>query len=243
MQMDTYFADVHCHLLPGVDDGARTMEESLRLLRMEYEQGVRTVLLTPHYRRGYFETMRDTVQQRFEELKRCASEEGLQIELHLGCEFYRISEMQAMLDADSRFRIAGTKYVLLEFTPNDLPDTIWRHTGDLLIAGYRPVIAHAERYRALRDLTLVRRLVDAGAYLQVNGGSILGWNGFGTKRFCWKLIREQYVHLIGSDAHDPDRRIPCIGPCAAYLERKLGAEETRRLLMENPEAMLAGKYM
>lgn len=239
--MRAYYADMHCHILPHIDDGADTMQEALAMLRLSYEQGVRTVLLTPHYRRGYFETSRDAVQHQLERLHVYAAEAGMDIELYLGCEFYRTDGMQEILAADERYCINGTRYVLLEFSPNDLADTIWRCTVDLLIGGYRPVIAHAERYQAIRDLKLVHRLADAGAYIQVNAGSILGWNGWTAKRLCRKLLSKELVHLVGSDAHGMQGRIPCIGPCADYITKKFGSDIAKKLLTENPNAVLAGK--
>ncbi len=241
--MKNDFVDVHCHILPRVDDGAASMEEALNLLRMEAEQGVGKLILTPHYRRGYFETSRERVQRQFLELKKQAAEAEIPVELFLGCEFFRQNDMQLLLNAEKRFCMAETPYVLLEFMPEDLSDTIWRFTGELLISGYRPILAHAERYRALRDQKLIHRLIEAGAYIQINAGSILGENGWLTKRFCVKLLREKAVHLIGSDAHDLRRRAPCIGSCAEYLKKKIGQAETDRLLLENPEAMLAGDYL
>jgi protein-tyrosine phosphatase len=241
--MKNYFVDVHCHMIPRVDDGAESMDEALRLLRMEAEQGGGKVILTPHYRRGYFETSRDLVERQFWKLKQESAEAGIPVELFLGCEFFRQNEMQLLLNREKRFCMAETPYVLLEFMPEDLSDTIWRFTGELLISGYRPILAHAERYRALRDQKLIHRLIEAGAYIQINAGSILGENGWMTKRFCTKLLREQTVHFIGSDAHDLRRRTLCMDSCAEYLKKKIGQAETERLLLENPEAMLAGEYL
>lgn len=118
--MKTYYTDMHCHILPHIDDGAATMEEAIAMLRLSGEQGVRTVLLTPHYRRGYFETSRDDVERQFERLRMCAAGEGIDIELYLGCELYRADGMQKILEADERYCINATRYVLLEFSPNDL---------------------------------------------------------------------------------------------------------------------------
>lgn len=241
--MKTQFIDIHCHILPRVDDGAASMEEALDMLRMEQEQGAREIILTPHYRSGYFETSRERVQGQFEKICHAADRNGILVKLHLGCEFYRMNEMELRLQADSRYCMAGTKYVLLEFMYQDLADTIWRYCGELLISGYRPVIAHAERYRAMRDKNLVRRLIQAGAYIQLNAGSILGEAGWGTKHFCNTLLKENLVQFIGSDAHHLERRPPCLGACGEYLKKKLGAEACERLLLKNPQAMLAGEYL
>lgn len=235
--------DVHCHILPGVDDGPAKMEESLQILRMACEQGVRKMILTPHYRRGYFETSRDDVRTVFSRFKMKAEQEKIYVELFLGCEFHRESEILARLKADSAYRMAETPYVLLEFSQDDNYSSIRNYTMGLLNNGYRPVIAHAERYPAIRKMEHIHYLINSGAYIQINAGSILGKEGWSTRRFCRQLLKDRCVHLIGSDAHDLRRRGMCLGECAAYLEKKLGYQEAQRILQENPEKLVTNAYI
>lgn len=235
--------DVHSHILPNVDDGAGNLQEAISMIQMEYEQGVRKIILTPHYRRGYFEVSREKVRNQFRELSAQLEQIELEMQLYLGCEFYRQNEIVRLVESDRSFRMADSRYVLLEFMPTDLADTIVRYTVELLINGYRPVIAHVERYQAFRDEKLIQRLVNSGAYLQVNAGSIIGQNGWNKKRFCKKLLREKCVHFVGSDAHNMRSRVPCMGACAEYLKKKIGQEETKRLLSRNPEMMLSGEFL
>lgn len=241
--METGYTDVHCHILPEVDDGAESMREALAMLRMEYRQGVRSILLTPHYRRGFFETPRDEIQEQYEKLKRAVVSEGIGIKLYLGCEFFRQKNMLSFLDGEKRFCIGDTRYVLLEFLPDDSWETIWQYSEQLILGGYHPIIAHGERYRAMRNRKLLERLKELGVYIQVNAGSIIGNNGWSTKRFCAKLLKEGYVHFIGSDAHHMTGRAPCVGECAEYLRRKMGEKEVKRLFSYNPETMLKGGYI
>jgi protein-tyrosine phosphatase len=234
--------DMHCHILPDVDDGPRQIEESLALLRAEYAQGVRTLILTPHYRGNYFETPRDRVREAFEQLRH-ALPEDLPVELHLGCEFHRQNDMFHLLQSDEAYRMAGSRYVLLEFSSADPFATIRGYTTELLRFGYHPIIAHAERYPALDDLRHIRYLIDSGAQIQVNAGSILGREGFRSRHYCKRLLREQCVHFVGSDAHDSRHRVPLLGKCAAYLERKIGRTETERILCENPRRIIQNQYI
>lgn len=235
--------DVHCHVLPGVDDGPSEEEESLAMLRLAYGQGVRKMILTPHYRRAYFETSRDAVRTAFAHLKTKAAREKIGMELLLGCEFHRDSEILDRLKEDNAYVMADTSYVLLEFSQDDSYSTIRSYTMGLLNSGYRPVIAHAERYPAIRRMEYIRDLTETGAYIQINAGSILGKEGFSAKRFCRKLLKEQRVHLVGSDAHGVKRRASCLGECAAYLEKKLGSREAQRILTENPEKLITNEYL
>lgn len=241
--MRTGYIDVHCHILPGVDDGAENMREALAMLRMEYRQGVRAVLLTPHYRKGFFETPRDEIQAQFEKLKKMVISESIGIRLYLGCEFARQKNMLSFLKSEKLFCIRDTRYVLLEFLPDDSQETIWQYCEELILGGYQPIIAHAERYKAIKNKELRRKLLDLGVYIQVNAGSIIGHNGWSTKRLCAKLLKEGQVHFVGSDAHHTTGRAPCIGECADYLKKKIGEKEMQRLLSFNPEIMLNGGYI
>ena len=233
--------DVHCHILPGVDDGAESMNEALKLLRMEYHQGVRTVILTPHYRKEFFETDRKKVTERYRELQKRLGNIGIDIQLHLGCEFHRQDEMIREIQKDPAYTMGGSKYILVEFSHLDEEEIIFRQVTDLIAHGYRPIIAHVERYPAVRSLQQVKRLMDVGAYIQVNAGSVLGLEGFGQKRFCKKLLKAGYVHLIGSDAHDLRRRYPCMDKCQEYLSKKIGIEKTRKIMSENPGRILVNE--
>lgn len=239
----TGITDIHCHILPGVDDGPDHMEETLAMLRMEYEQGVRRIVLTPHFRRGYFETPRAVVKERYHEVKEQVLAAKMDLELHLGCEFHRLNNMAEMLMQEPAFCMAGTRYVLIEFSGSDTPEQIRSSVTELLIHGYRPVIAHAERYPALRDLKHVRFLADSGACIQVNAGAILGTEGWGSKKFCHRLLKEKLVDAIGSDAHGLRKRAPSLGPCADWLCRKFGEDTARRLLIENPQKIITNEYV
>lgn len=235
--------DVHCHILPGVDDGAESMNEAFKLLRMEYDQGVRAVILTPHYRLGYFETERDEVKEKFRELESRLRSVGVYIQILLGCEFHRTQNMAELIRTNKAYTMAGSDYVLVEFSRSDTFEIIKKTVSELLLHGFRPIIAHVERYSALRSMRKIRYMINSGAYIQVNAGSILGKEGICRKRFTRKLLREGYIHLIGSDAHDLRRRSPCMGECETFLKHKIGNSETRRLLVENPLKILKNEYI
>lgn len=234
--------EMHCHILPGVDDGARTMEEALQLLQMEADQGVRQIILTPHYREGYFETPRDQIREAYQKLCRMASRSRIPVECHLGCELHKNADILQLLEQDSAYHMADTRYVLLEFSESDPFRVIRNYTSGLLNNGYRPILAHVERYREL-DEDGIRELTDLGAYIQVNAESILGKSGWRTKRFCHRLMKEERIHFVGSDAHRTSGRVPCLGPCAAYMKKKFGEEQTMRVLSENPQKLLRNEYI
>lgn len=227
--------DIHCHLLPKVDDGAKDEEEALKLLEMEYAQGVRRIIVTPHYRIEMFETEKEQIEFQYRWLKTAAKQLYDDLELYLGCEYHSNSQMLEDLKAHKRDTLAGSRYVLVEFSGMDSFAKQRKQIRELTGAGYIPVIAHAERYECLRkDIQNVKELIFFGAKIQVNADSILGEEGWKTKAFCKKLMKQDLLHFIASDAHRTKERVPNLGRCAEYIDKKMGHEYAQRIFVENP---------
>lgn len=178
--------DIHCHILPGVDDGARNMEESLWMLNKEYQEGVRHVILTPHFRYDMFEPHMNIVTRQFMQLRRAAmniGDEGMR--LYLGCELHSSMDMVECLKKGRRLTLAGSRYVLVEFSNGDEKNYIEERVRSLLMNGFIPIIAHVERYKATRnDIGFLTELKDMGAHIQVNADTISGQDGFRGKNLC-----------------------------------------------------------
>ena len=226
-----------------MDDGAEDLEETRRLLKMEYEQGVRNIIVIPHFRHQMFETPIRVVRKQFKLVQQCVQdmnkECGGDLKVYLGCEFHANMEMTKMLEEGKVSIMASSGYVLIEFSENDSGTYIEERIRSLVAVGYRPVIAHIERCENLRnDLELIRELTDVGAYMQVNTNSVLGNHGFFTKRFCGKLMKEDLLHFIGSDCHDSRYRICNIGEAYNMVSKKAGQEYADRIFIENPYKIL-----
>ena len=231
--------DIHCHIIPGVDDGAESLEDAVRMLRMEYAQGVRKIIATPHYRKQYFETPAEILKRQFGPLKRAAAAAEIDIELYLGCEFHVNMDMVEILKERETSTLAGSRYVLSEFSGNSEPSFIRERIYSLLSGGYRPVVAHVERYRAARDdISLIEEIKEMGALIQVNADNILGKEGFGTGRFCRKLLKEGLADFVASDCHGSERRITRLGEAFDYVRRKYGSSCAGRLFIENPQRII-----
>ena len=231
--------DIHCHIIPGVDDGAESLEDAVRMLRMEYAQGVRKIIATPHYRKLYFETPAEIIKRQFGLLKRAAAAAEIDIELYLGCEFHVNMDMMEILKERETSTLAGSRYVLSEFSGNSEPSFIRERIYSLLSGGYRPIVAHVERYRAARDdISLIEEIKEMGALIQVNADNILGKEGFGSGRFCRKLLKEGLVDFIASDCHGSERRISRLGQACDYVRKKFGSSYARRLFIENPQKII-----
>ena len=198
--------DIHCHILPGVDDGARNMEESLWMLNKEYQEGVRHVILTPHFRYDMFEPHMNIVTRQFMQLRRAA--------MNIGDEGMRL---------------------YLEFSNGDEKNYIEERVRSLLMNGFIPIIAHVERYKATRnDIGFLTELKDMGAHIQVNADTISGQDGFGAKTFARKVMKHGLLDFVGSDGHRKTERIPEIGKCVAKMEKTMGSEYVKKIFIKNP---------
>ena len=143
--------DIHCHIIPGVDDGARTMEMALKMLQMEYEDGVRSIILTPHYRREMFETPKEKIERQFALLKeKSEATIGSDLRLYLGCEFHANMSMVETLSSRERPTMAGSEYVLTEFSQATDFSFARERIYDLVSHGFIPIVAHVEQYPQIR---------------------------------------------------------------------------------------------
>ena len=229
------FYDMHCHLVPGVDDGAKTLGDSMELLAKEYSDGVRRIILTPHRRRKMFMTDWETVLDRFAMLYSASRKVYPDLRMKLGCEFHVHMEMEEEI-AQQQFRMGSSNYLLLEFSGTDTKGKFRERVQAAFQEDCIPILAHIERYPALfGDFELIDELRHFGAKMQVNADSVIGKDGMAAKRFAWKLIKYDMLDFIGSDAHDISSR-PCrMGECAALLEKKAGKGYAEHILIENPE--------
>lgn len=234
--------DLHCHILPGVDDGASAAKEMKEMLRMEYEQGVRRIIFTPHYRREMFETPTKEIRKRFLKVKKVLEESGIDLKVYLGRECYASSKLVDMINEDRYLFMNGTRFILVEFPYKQTFQKIRNQVYDLLAEGAVPILAHVERYSSLvENPDRIGELIELGAYIQVNAGAITGESGWSQKRFCHKLMKSNYIHFVGSDAHGTEHRKPNLGHCKEYVEKKMGPEYAERLFMVNPQMLFKRK--
>lgn len=231
--------DIHCHVIPGVDDGAADFEEALKMIKREYQEGVRMIIATPHFRTGMFETPRETVIRRFEQLRQRVREEKCGIELYLGCEFHSNMDMVKYLNQSYAYTLADSKYVLVEFSAGDEKRYIQERLYSVLCNGYRPVIAHIERYSCVRkNMDFIEELIRMGAQVQVNAGSILGEMGFSVKRFTRKLLKQGFIHYIGSDAHNVTYRSSRMNEAYYYITKIAGERYAESVFYDNPQRII-----
>lgn len=239
------YIDMHCHVLPGVDDGSGSMKETLRMVQTAYKEGIRAMIVTPHYhpRRGMADAavVREALRHVQSEVHKLLPD----MRLYPGNEIYYRQDAKELLREGTLLTLAGSDYVLVEFSMGSVtPEQIADAVRDLQMGGYLPVIAHIERYdRLLGDVDAAMELVEAGAYIQVNAASVTGELGGNRKRYIRKLIKNDCVHFVGTDAHDTGARAPLMKKCASCLTRKFGEEVCETLLCVNPGLVLQNEII
>jgi protein-tyrosine phosphatase len=235
--------DVHSHVLPGIDDGTKVLEEAVEFCRLAAERGTEILVATPHHKPGSYQNPRDRVLEKVEDLQKRIDAAGVRLRLAPGCEIFvdtdladRIGTGELLTYGDNR------RYILLEFSFQQYPvrpeDLIFR----LKLAGVTPVIAHPERIRWFQeDADRLETLVRAGALAQVTGSSLEGTFGSRVKSITRSMMERGCIHLIASDAHDLSYRPPGLMRAIEAASEIVGAEAARRMVQEIPAAVVEGR--
>lgn len=238
--------DLHCHLLPGLDDGPRTVEQALRLCRMAVEDGITHAIVTPHIHPGRWENTRQDILEALRLLKRALAEEG--IPLRLGCAAeVRLTDqiMRQVTSGDIPFygESGGYRIMLLEFPHGAIVPGSDKLVHWLMARGIRPLIAHPERNKqVMRDPGRLKPLIDAGCWLQVTAGSVVGGFGQRARKIARALLSEDVVTVVASDAHNHRSRPPQLSPAFTSIASEYGQERALRLMRDTPCAITASQF-
>lgn len=216
------FTDMHIHLLFGADDGAGTEAEMYALLDASYADGVRTLCCTPHFHPGYFGDNRKQIEEAFSRLACYTQDNYSDLKLYLGNELRYSRNCLDWLNAGDCRTLGGTHYVLVDFLEDVKETEIVRGMEQLLSGGYRPVLAHTERYRNLR-LRSVELLRENGVRIQMDTQSVTGGFGLAAKSRSRKLLAKGFADMVSSDAHDCLYRPPGLSECYGYISRHWGS--------------------
>lgn len=203
------FADIHNHSLAAVDDGAHSEEMMYRMIDAAYDDGIRYLCLTPHFHPVCFGDNRAVAKENFQKLQDHAAMHCPQLKLYLG------NELRYGPNCDNWMRegfcrtLNGTSLVLVDFHSEAGQRMIVRGLSQLLSMGYRPVLAHAERYTNL-STHAVRDFIRNGVQIQLNAGSLTGTFGWRVRLRAWRLLRQRLVTIVATDAHDLQHRPPLL---------------------------------
>ena len=236
--------DIHTHVLPGVDDGSPELDASLEMLYMAAESGVHTLVTTPHCNiPGEFENyVSPELDALWRQLARAADRENIPLRLCRGAEIFATEELPELLSDGLVWTLNGTKYFLTEFSFGEDPDFCSDILRQCRARGFRPIIAHPERYLFVQvEPRIAYEWCTAGYGLQVNKGSLLGRFGPAVQDTAHLLVDHGLAACVASDAHGPYERTTDMGEIRQALADTFGEPYARLLLEENPSRILAGR--
>jgi protein-tyrosine phosphatase len=231
--------DLHCHILPGLDDGAKTIEDSLAMAEDAVADGITHVAATPHANSDYFfdfERVRAAVEELNGKLRG-------RLTLATGCDFHLSHENLIALRKDPLpFCINQKDYLLVELNEFSIPPSIDQTLHELQLAGIRPIVTHPERNAILRlHPERLRKWSELGCYVQITAGSLTGVFGARARQDAWTWLASGLVHFISSDAHNTGRRPLKLRFAYEAVAEQMGDEKARSFLMENPLAAFEGR--
>lgn len=233
--------DLHCHYLPGVDDGAETLAEGLQLAAAAVADGIEGAVLTPHVHPGRYENTHSTLRPHFEAFERALAEARIPLEIRLGCELRLTGESIELLELDEvplLGRWNREPVVLLEFPHDTVPVGAQQAVEHLLTRGYVPMIAHPERNRALiRDPLKLRPFIEAGCLAQLTAASVCCHFGAALQRTAFAMLEQGWIAVVASDAHNLEHRPPVMTQAREALTARYGPEVAHRLTIEVPRTI------
>jgi protein-tyrosine phosphatase len=235
------FVDIHCHLIPGIDDGADTWPQSLEMARIALADGIGTIIATPHQLGNYSDNSGETIRQRVTELQQRLDDEHLSVRILPGADVRIEPNLVEEIQRGNVLTLADHgKHVLLEL-PHEIYFPMEPVLDQLRRAGIRGILSHPERNRALLEQPqLVPALVDYGCLMQITADSLLGQFGSSARRMSEALLHKGCVHFVASDAHGVKARKPRLHAAFQRVTELVGVESATRLCHTNPQAVVDG---
>jgi protein-tyrosine phosphatase len=230
--------DIHCHILPNVDDGAKSWEMAEEMCRVAIQDGIRHIVCTPHANEQY-QYNRPQLQLVLQQLKKTV---GDSLTFSLGCDFhFSFENVQLAMEDPDQFVITGSDYLLVEFSDYAISPAISNSLQRLTAMGIRPVITHPERNLIMqRSPEYILRFAEKGCVIQVTANSLTGHWGEGPKKIVNWLLARDAVHVIASDAHDPKFRPPILSKARDVVAEAYDDDLARALVDDNPDAIVRG---
>ena len=233
--------DLHIHILPGIDDGAYSLHEALRMARMAVECGVTAVAATPHCNTPYDQHVlwSKAVHEECEKFRQYLQAKGVNLQLYDGMEIFGTKETPRLLSEGMLHTLNNSRYPLIEFPFFDYDEGATAVLDELLRMGYRPVVAHPERYDYVQKFPRLLNLwLDMGCLLQVNRGSLLGRFGQRAEALAYAMVSRGFVTCVASDAHTSTVRTPWLKDIFDVLSHEYSKNMANQLLQENPMMIL-----
>lgn len=237
--------DIHAHILPGIDDGPANMGEALALIAAAADNGIDTVVATPHMLDGIYNATRAEIFAALAELNDAAHEHGLPVTILAGADVHAEAEVPELLRQGDLVTVADRgKHLMLELPPDVVPRELDQLLFGMQLQGVRPIVSHPERNRVIQDdPNELMSLVQAGALMQITAGSVLGDFGRRVRSCAETLLARRMVHFVATDMHDLRGRKPKLAEAETCLAELVGDNEANEIVHEHPEALIHGRYV
>jgi len=231
--------DLHCHILPGIDDGAPDLSVSLEMARASVADGVSVVACTPHILPGLYHNSGLQIRQATRQLQDALDQEGIPLRLVTGADAHMVPDFVAGLRSGHLLALADTRYVLVEPPHHVAPIRLEDFFFNLMLGGYVPILTHPERLTWVKShYAIIQRLVRTGVWMQITAGSLAGAFGRSAQYIGERLLDEGCVHILASDAHDTTRRPPNLSKGRDLAAKRVGAREAEHLVATRPGGVL-----
>lgn len=231
--------DIHSHILPFIDDGARTLDEALQMASMAAQSGINHIVATSHG--NYYPYTLDEYRESFDRLQCAIRERNIPVTLYPGMEIFMDDQAISLIEEKKLLTINSTNNLLVEFPFEENPNKVCVYIANLAKKQYNIILAHPERYIFIqKNPELAYYLEEIGCIFQVNRGSILGEFGDKCRNLAIRMMDDGIVKVIATDAHDTRYRTPSVQKLVKFLERRYSPVEIRLWLSENPSRIIKG---
>lgn len=235
--------DIHSHLIPNVDDGSRSVEETVKMIKEARHAGFTDIILTSHYMEECYEPEEEVIELWTEQLQKVIDNESIEIKLYTGNEVYITENVIELLKNNKVATLANSRYLLIELPLNSNVKYAEEVIFHLKSLGIIPIIAHPERYSYIqKDITEVENLIKQGCLIQSNFGSIIGIYGKEAKKAIHKLLKNDVVHFLGSDCHKPNTIYKNMQEIMKELNKIISRDQIFKITVKNPKMILEDKY-
>lgn len=231
--------DLHCHILPGIDDGSPDLETSLAMARMAVDDGITITACTPHILPGYYDNAGPQIREDIAALQRHLDEAGIPLQLTTGADINLVPGLASGLRDGRMLSLADSRYFLFEPPHNLAPPRMADSVFEVMAAGYIPLITHPERLRWIEEqYDVMTQVARGGAWIQLTAGSITG--RFGRRALYWseRMLDEGIVHIVATDAHNLRSRAPILSEAVEAVGRRLGEAAAMDMVVTRPRAVL-----
>ena len=228
--------DIHCHILPGIDDGPTEMQESIKMAEIAARDGITKIVATPHISNTLHAV--SSIRNSIARLNKRLADLGISLEIIQG------ADVNAMLDVSllKGYTINNTHYILVEFPHSHLPNSMKEVLFKMMVQGYRPIITHPERnFSVLKDPRVLFELINGGVLAQITADSITGTFGVDIQECSRYLLKKNMITFIATDAHSSHHRKPILSRGLKAAEKIIGKEKALKLVTVNPEAVVKGR--